>query len=289
MSDVEEETEDEMSNEEQEGEKENLCNEETPASKLKCKRKDEDDHLSDPQNDKKKSKGKKKNVPDFEEIVLPEDECEKTEKIDSAKNTEAKSRKPGKALNPIGHQGQPSIGPKSKATVSEGEGTSEEMVEVQINKETCSSQKSTERMSDNDSSDQETTVLIARPTRSGRISKPVQVLNYPAKEDTNSPDTTLTSPARTTMTKVKVKGKAAGKRGRSGRSAQQHSAKESKKPKLITLRASQSEERVTMKKRNLMYHVMTMRTVQVRLCRPVCAHPNLWSQRWRRPWKSLTF
>ncbi|XP_055087370.1 transcription factor TFIIIB component B'' homolog isoform X2 [Periophthalmus magnuspinnatus] len=236
LSDVEEETEDEMSNEEQEGEKENLCNEEAPAPKPKRKRKDEDDHSPDPQHDKKKRKGKTKNVPDSEGIAPPEDECEKTE--DSAKSTEAKSRKRGNALNPIGSKSRTAL--KSKATVSEGESTSEEMVEGQINKETCSSQKSTEKISDNDSSDQETTVLISRPTRSGRISKPVQALNYPAKEDTNSSDTTMTSPARKTATKAK--GKGSGKRGRTGRSAQQQSAKESKKPKLITLRASQSEE-----------------------------------------------
>lgn len=75
--------------------------------------------------------------------------------------------------------------------------------------------------------------------RYGRVPKPVQHLNYSAKEDTHSAASDTSSPARQTAgTAAKAKYKRTVKRRRS---ACQQPAKESKKPKLITLRASQSE------------------------------------------------
>ncbi|KAK7895865.1 hypothetical protein WMY93_021190 [Mugilogobius chulae] len=190
-----------MSNEEQEGEKENVCNDKTSTSKPKRKKKDTDDLITDPQGDKKKRK--KKKVTDSEEATLLEDQGEEIE-------------------------------------TSEGETTSKETMEDQVKKDSCTSHKTIERLSDNDSSDPEVTVVSAKPTRSGRLSKPVQCLNYPAKEDKDSSsDTTLTSPTRQTSAAAKAKCKTSGKRAKQ---AQQQSANESKKPKLITLRASRSED-----------------------------------------------
>uniref|UniRef100_A0AAV2IYC4 PID domain-containing protein n=1 Tax=Knipowitschia caucasica TaxID=637954 RepID=A0AAV2IYC4_KNICA len=196
LSDVEEEAED-ISNEEQEGEKENLYS--------------------------KAEKKKRKNMPD-DEAIPAEIQQEDVETPESDKSTEATL---------LGHKARKA--PKSKAILSDkGESKSDETVEAQI---IVHSPKTRERLSDNDS-DQEVTVLNSKPTRSGRISKPVQSLNYPAKEDRHSSasDGTLTSPGRDAASKRKSKTQ--GKR----RTAQKQATKESKKPTLITLRASQSEE-----------------------------------------------
>ncbi|CAL9682266.1 unnamed protein product [Knipowitschia caucasica] len=218
LSDVEEEAED-ISNEEQEGEKENLCNKTTSDSRSKRKRKDKDD----PSPDSKAEKKKRKNMPD-DEAIPAEIQQEDVETPESDKSTEATL---------LGHKARKA--PKSKAILSDkGESKSDETVEAQI---IVHSPKTRERLSDNDS-DQEVTVLNSKPTRSGRISKPVQSLNYPAKEDRHSSasDGTLTSPGRDAASKRKSKTQ--GKR----RTAQKQATKESKKPTLITLRASQSEE-----------------------------------------------
>ncbi len=76
--------------------------------------------------------------------------------------------------------------------------------------------------------------------RYGRVPKPTKPLTYPAKEDAHSSasETTPDSPAGSTAPAVKPKPKYRAKRERSSK---QQSAQESKKPKLVTLRASQSE------------------------------------------------
>lgn len=76
--------------------------------------------------------------------------------------------------------------------------------------------------------------------RYGRVPKPTKPLTYPAKEDaySSASETTPASPAGSTAPSVKPKPKCRAKRGRSSK---QQSAQESKKPKLVTLRASQSE------------------------------------------------
>lgn len=66
--------------------------------------------------------------------------------------------------------------------------------------------------------------------------KRTNLLNYPGKED--APDSPPTSPAGSTAPAAKPKPKCSGKRGRP---SEQKLANKSKKPKLVTLRASQLE------------------------------------------------
>lgn len=73
--------------------------------------------------------------------------------------------------------------------------------------------------------------------RYGRVPKPTKLLNYPAKEAAS--ETTPASPEGSTASAARPKPKCTAKRGRSSK---QQSAQESKKPKLVTLRASQSED-----------------------------------------------
>lgn len=76
--------------------------------------------------------------------------------------------------------------------------------------------------------------------RYGRVPKPTNLLIYPAKDDAQSSasETTGASPAGPTASAAKPKPKCTSKRGRSSKP---QSAQESKKPKLVTLRASQSD------------------------------------------------
>lgn len=69
--------------------------------------------------------------------------------------------------------------------------------------------------------------------------KPTKPLTYPAKEDTHSsaPEATPASPAVSSASATGRKPKCTAKR----RSSKQQSVQESKKPKLVTLRASQTE------------------------------------------------
>lgn len=71
--------------------------------------------------------------------------------------------------------------------------------------------------------------------------KPTKPLTYPAKEDAHSSasETTPASPAGSTAVAAKPKIKCTAKRGRSSKL---QSTQEPKKPKLVTLRASQSED-----------------------------------------------
>lgn len=76
--------------------------------------------------------------------------------------------------------------------------------------------------------------------RYGRVPKPTKPLTYPAKDDPHSSasEATPASPAASTASAAKPKTKCTAKRGRSSKP---QSTQESKKPKLVTLRASQSE------------------------------------------------
>ncbi|XP_062290751.1 transcription factor TFIIIB component B'' homolog isoform X1 [Scomber scombrus] len=81
-----------------------------------------------------------------------------------------------------------------------------------------------------------------KPTRYGRVPKPTKHLNYLAKEEGHSSasETTPASPARTAAaaSDAKPKAKCAAKRTRLSKPKP---AQESKRPKLVTLRASQSD------------------------------------------------
>lgn len=76
--------------------------------------------------------------------------------------------------------------------------------------------------------------------RYGRVPKPTKPLTYSARGDahTSASDTAPVSPVGSTASVAKSIPKCTAKRGRTSK---QQSAQESKKPKLVTLRASRSE------------------------------------------------
>ncbi|XP_044029871.1 transcription factor TFIIIB component B'' homolog isoform X3 [Siniperca chuatsi] len=273
LSDVEEEDEEEENEipdlEGEEGEKENedLCNEGgTPISKPKKKRKrnDRQEASTEEPNDKKNKTGDKSNekdeayIPEDAEAALPEDRTnsdmsEKTETVNAAKDTAIKPAKlsRGRAPKPVLPLGRkwgkkpPTPSTKAKDTVSDkgDESVSDGASKEQVDKDTSPLRQANKRKSANDdisSEEEDATVQPPRPTRYGRVPKPTKPLTYPAKEDAHSSafETTPASPAGSTASAARPKPKCTAKRGRSSKP---QSAQESKKPKLVTLRASQSE------------------------------------------------
>ncbi|KAM6975870.1 uncharacterized protein LKV04_015133 [Tautogolabrus adspersus] len=267
LSDVEEEDEDNESSLpdlEGEGEKENedLCNEGgTEVSKLKKKRKRKSDASKEEPKDKKNKAGKKDNeqdeacIPEDAEAALPadgtnSDMSEKSGDVNAAKEATIKPAKLSrgrapKPLLPLGRKWGKKL-PKAsskagdaasdKGDESELDGASKE----QLNKD-ASPLKQANKKSDNDddsSEEEETSVQPLRPTRYGRVPKPTKPLNYPAREDAHSSASESTSASTATASSARPEPKPSAKRGRSSKA---QSAQESKKPKLVTLRASQSD------------------------------------------------
>ncbi|XP_035463112.1 mucin-12 isoform X1 [Scophthalmus maximus] len=273
LSAVEEEDEDDANEvpdleDEEEGEKENedLCNEGgTPVSKpmRQHKRKSRQAAVTQEPNNKKKKTGEKSNKqgetckPEDTEAAPPEDHItsdmsEKTEDVDVSKDTAIKPAKLSqgrapKPLLPLGRKwGKKPLPPSTKAKdnasdkgdESATDGASHEQVindsspSRQANKNTADAEISSE--------EEEACVQPPRPTRYGRMPKPTKPLNYPAKEvaHTSASDTTPALPVGSTVSAAKPKPKCTAKRGRSSK---QKSAPESKKAKLVTLRASRSE------------------------------------------------
>ncbi|XP_038589444.1 transcription factor TFIIIB component B'' homolog isoform X2 [Micropterus salmoides] len=267
LSDVEEENE-EVENKipdlEEEGEKENedLCNEGgTPVSKPKKKRKrnNRQEALTEEPNDKKNKTGEKSNeqddayTPEDAEAALPED-CtnfdisDKTESMNSAKDTAIKPAKlsRGRAPKPVLPLGRkwgkkpppPSTKAKDTAPDKGDESVSDEASKKQVDNDTSPLRQATKRSADDISSEEEdATVQPPRPTRYGRVPKPTKPLTYPAKESAHS-SSSETTPASPGVSAPRPKHKCTAKRGRLSKS---QSSQESKKPKLVTLRASQSE------------------------------------------------
>uniref|UniRef100_UPI0037E7F656 transcription factor TFIIIB component B'' homolog n=1 Tax=Semicossyphus pulcher TaxID=241346 RepID=UPI0037E7F656 len=262
LSDVDEddeEEEDEMPDLEGEGEKENedLCNEGgEPVSKPKKKRKRKSDASTEEPNEKKNKKGEKSNeqdeayTPEDAEAALPED-CtnlsENTEDVNSAKDTTIKPAKlsRGRAPKPLLPLGKkwakkpPKAGDAEpdKGEESANDGASKE----QVNKDASPLKPANKKSSADDtisSEEEDACVQPQRPTRYGRVPKPTMLLNYPAKEDphTSASETTPASPS--TASAARPKPKPTAKRGRSSKP---QSTQESKKPKLVTLRASQPD------------------------------------------------
>ncbi|XP_033502895.2 uncharacterized protein LOC117269742 isoform X2 [Epinephelus lanceolatus] len=256
ISDLEEE-------EEEEGEKENedLCNEggtTVAKPKKKRKRKSKQDDMTEEPNDKKNKTGEKSNeqdeayIPEDAEAALPEDRpnsdmTEKTENVNAAKNTTIKPAKLSrgrapKPLLPLGRKWSKKPPPPStKANDSTSDKGDESVIdgasEEQVNKD-ASPNKRKSANDDISSEEEDATVQPPRPTRYGRVPKPTKPLNYPDKEAAHSSETTPASPAGSTASAARPKPKGTAKRGRSSKP---QSAQESKRPKLVTLRASQSE------------------------------------------------
>ncbi|KAK9532322.1 hypothetical protein VZT92_009711 [Zoarces viviparus] len=248
---------------EEEGEKENedLCNEggtDDAKPKKKRKRKNREDALTEEPDDKKNKTGEKSNeqdeayIPEDSEAALPED-CptsdmsEKTESVNEAKDAKIKpaklSRGRGpKPLLPLGRKWGKKPPPPSTKTNDTASDKGEESVidggaEDQVNKDASPLSQADKRKSANDDSEEEdATVQPPRPTRYGRMPKPIKLLNYPAKEAAS--EATPASPGGSAASAARPKPKCTAKRGRSSKL---QSSQESKKPKLVTLRASQSD------------------------------------------------
>ncbi|XP_058473046.1 transcription factor TFIIIB component B'' homolog isoform X2 [Solea solea] len=273
LSDVDEEEEDDEVpdlDDEEGGEKENeaLCNEgKSPVSKPKRqrKRKTKQADSSEEPKERKRKKGEKSSdqaeacIPEDSEAALPEehtssDITEKTENENPSKDTTVKparlsrGRAP-KSLVPLGRKWgkkpPPDSGKDKDTTPDNGDhdvcddGVSKE----QVNKESSPLRQASKKQSadgDVSSEDEPASVQPPKPTRYGRMPKPIQPLNYPAKEAAHSSasDATPGSPVGSTASTTKPKPKCKAKRVRPSK---QESAQVSKKPKLVTLRASRTE------------------------------------------------
>ncbi|XP_027137925.1 transcription factor TFIIIB component B'' homolog isoform X2 [Larimichthys crocea] len=259
LSDVEEEDEEDENEmpDLEEGEKENEGG--TPVSKPKRKRKRKTASTEEP-DDKKNKTGEKSNeqdevcIPEDAEAALPEDRAnsdmpEKTQDVDAAKDTTIKPAKLSrgrapKPLLPLGRKWGKKAPPPSTKAKDDVSDKGDESVSDGASKEQVSKDAASKRKSDNDdisSEEEDATVQPPKPTRYGRVPKPTKPLTYPAKEDAHSSasETTPASPAGSTAVAAKPKIKCTAKRGRSSKL---QSTQESKKPKLVTLRASQSED-----------------------------------------------
>ncbi|XP_016894410.1 transcription factor TFIIIB component B'' homolog isoform X5 [Cynoglossus semilaevis] len=263
LTDIEEEDENEdddevldLEDEEEGGEKENdnLANEdETSFSKPKRqqKRKTEQDDLNEePNNNKKKRAAKgETSIPEHTEAALPENHTS-TETSDDVTPTKDTPVKPvelsrmrvAKPLLPLGRKwGKkpplPSTRPEESMADEENENVCDGASD-QVNKESSPvKQAGLEQSAEADVSSEEeyATVQPPRPTRYGRMPKPTKPLTYSAKEAEHS-DAPAASSVDTAASNLKSKPKCSTKRGRTSK---QQSAQESKKPKLVTLRASQ--------------------------------------------------
>nr|XP_023866486.1 transcription factor TFIIIB component B'' homolog [Salvelinus alpinus] len=170
--------------------------------------------------------------------------------------------RPQRPLPNLGRKwGQRGLHPKTKPKDKDGptpveeENTEEGVSKEQVDKAASSkvSQKKKKKAGDVSSSEEEEEEANDKPiksTRYGRIPQKTQLLNYPAKEEGDLPSDSAPAPASngspsTSSSSTKLKAKPPTRRakikpgpalpGRKGQSV-------ARKPKLITLRASQSED-----------------------------------------------
>ncbi|XP_034402460.1 transcription factor TFIIIB component B'' homolog isoform X3 [Cyclopterus lumpus] len=223
---------------EEEGEKENedLRNEggADAAKKKKRKRKNRDDApTGEPDDKKNKKKQDEADVPaDTEADCPPSDMTESANEAADAKIKPAKLSR-GKAPKPLVPLGRkrakkpPPASTETTATDKEDQGVMDGDDEDQVKSQADGRKSPTE-----DSEEEDAALQPQRPTRSGRVPKPIQLLNYPAREA--APEASPASPEGS----ARPKAKSTAKRRRPSKLP---SSQESKKPKLVTLRASQSE------------------------------------------------
>ncbi|XP_055718772.1 LOW QUALITY PROTEIN: transcription factor TFIIIB component B'' homolog [Salvelinus fontinalis] len=285
LSDVEEERSDaEMDSDEVEGEKENVSNvgntTAADSTSPKRKRKRKDGGESSP---KKAMYGKKKKssnlvANDQEEAGVPEGEVpEDQSPAESSKQAEGPvegdkghveikpaqlSRgRPQRPLPNLGRKwGQRGLHPKTKPKDKDGptpveeenteEGVSKEQVDKAASSKVSQKKKKAGDVSSSEEEEEEANDKPIKSTRYGRIPQKTQLLNYPAKEEGDSPSDSAPAPASngspsTSSSSTKLKAKPPTRRAkikpgpalpvRKGQSV-------ARKPKLITLRASQSED-----------------------------------------------
>ncbi|KAK1884579.1 Transcription factor TFIIIB component B'' like [Dissostichus eleginoides] len=213
-----------------------------------------------PKERKKREKGRKKAgkklneafIPGDKEAALPED-CQKSdmsEKTEGAKDGTIKPAKLSrgrapKPLLPLGRKRGKKPPPPSTKTNDDASDKGEESVidgasTEQVKKDASPSrqdQNSKSANNDLSSEEEEATVQPPKPTRYGRVPKPTKPLNYSAKEaaPASASETSPASPEASNASAARPKPKSTAKRGRSSK---QLSSQESKKPKLVTLRAS---------------------------------------------------
>ncbi|XP_029372171.1 transcription factor TFIIIB component B'' homolog isoform X2 [Echeneis naucrates] len=265
LSDVEEEDEEDDNEvldlaDENEGEKENedLCNEGgilVSKPKQQCKKKTRQAAPIDEPNGKKNQTGEAC-TPEETEAALPEvhtssDMSTKTENAKELTDTAIKPAKlsRGRAPKPLLPLGRkwgkkapaPSTQAKDTASDKGDENMSDGATKEQVNEDSSPTRQGNKRKSpiaDSSSEEEDAAVQPPKPTRYGRMPKPTNPLNYPAKEDphTTASDRTPTSPMSSTLSDAKPKPKSSTKRGRSSK---QKSTQEPKKPKLVTLRATE--------------------------------------------------
>uniref|UniRef100_A0A8C7H3D8 Transcription factor TFIIIB component B'' homolog n=1 Tax=Oncorhynchus kisutch TaxID=8019 RepID=A0A8C7H3D8_ONCKI len=279
LSDVEEEGLDaEMDTEEVEGEKENenVSNEGTTLSSAptpKRKRKSRDGGGESSPEEAKDGKKKKIDLitSDQEEAGVPEDsEAGPPESSKQAEGPVEAAKGPvvikpaqlsrGRSQIPLPNLGrkwgqrgpEPNTKPNVKdgATPTEEENTEEGLSEEQVDTDASPSvsqkeKKKAGKLSSSEGEEEEASDKPIKPTRYGRIPKKTQLLNYPAKEDGDSPSDSAPTPASDGSPSTMPKSKPATRRakikpgpalpGRMGQSA-------ARKSKLVTLRASQSED-----------------------------------------------
>nr|XP_029512410.1 transcription factor TFIIIB component B'' homolog isoform X4 [Oncorhynchus nerka] len=279
LSDVEEEGLDaEMDTEEVEGEKENenVSNEGTTLSSAptpKRKRKSRDGGGESSPEEAKDGKKKKIDLitSDQEEAGVPEDsEAGPPESSKQAEGPVEAANGPvvikpaqlsrGRSQRPLPNLGRkwgqrgprPNTKPNVKdgATPTEEENAEEGLSEEQVDKDSSPSvsqkeKKKAGKLSSSEEEEEEASDKPIKPTRYGRIPKKTQLLNYPAKEDGDSPSDSAPTPASDGSPPTMPKSKPATRRakikpgpalpGRMGQSA-------ARKSKLVTLRASQSED-----------------------------------------------
>ncbi|XP_061822225.1 uncharacterized protein [Nerophis lumbriciformis] len=231
-----------LCSEAEDGEKENEGG--TLSSKVKKKLKSKVD-ASAAKPAKKKSKASEKSseegedeacLPEDTEAALPEDHpdsevCEsaETEKASNGATITPAKLPRGGAAKSVGRKCSKKLPPSPTTAAEDGDGESAKQDESvkddaskdQVNKEALPSREASDddvddSCSDEDSGDEDYSVKPAKPTRSGRIPKPTALLSYPAPS-------TRTAPKRDRTTKAPS------------------AAPSSKKPKLVMLRATQSE------------------------------------------------
>ncbi|RVE66054.1 hypothetical protein OJAV_G00122770 [Oryzias javanicus] len=248
LSDVEEEEEEEEGSlmPEMEGEKEDERNEgEAAAVKTgrKRKKKTPAEALNEEPSDKKNKTGKT-GVPEDSETSLPEDlitsdMTENTENVTVVKDAAIKPAKlcrgrAPKPLVPLGLKRGKKPLPSAKAKETEDdkrEETEREGADQEQGRSDDEAQQSQEKKREDDDGvissegEEEAAVKPQKPTRYGRVPKPVQPLTYAAKDDSDSP-------ASADASKGPVK---------RVKSVKPPPVQKSKKPKLVTLRSSRSE------------------------------------------------
>ncbi|XP_026153217.1 transcription factor TFIIIB component B'' homolog isoform X2 [Mastacembelus armatus] len=256
LSDVDEDDEDDenqVPDLEDEGEKENedLCNEggsDVSKPKRQCKRKTRQDASCKKPNKKNKMDEKSNEQGEDTEASLLEDPTnmdmsEKADNVNAAKDTVVKPAKlsQGRAPKPLVPLSRKKASPSSEDA---GDGTvSDTASKDQVNKDGSPLTRASKRKPVNDdisSEEEDAIVQPPRPTRYGRVPKPTKLLTYPSELDADSSaaETTPTSPVGCAASAAADKPKCTTKRGRSSKPV---SDQESKRPKLVILRASQSD------------------------------------------------